>query len=91
MSTELLEKRTELLEKKAEEFEARLQRIETKIHRKRKFGVPLEEVKASINNPVELTIEEIEQAKKIVGTWEGPEDLSENFRDYILGIKQEEL
>ncbi len=90
MSPELLEKKTELLEKRVEKLEAHFRALDSKFETKlkRHFGVSVEEIKASITNPLQLTEEEIQQAKKIVGTWEGPEDLSENFRDYLRGDKK---
>jgi len=86
----------EELTKKVSELEERLKKLEEKHSftpfkdrpNNPRLGLTIEEAKAKIAefNPTE---EDIEYALGIVGIWRsGIGDLSENFRDYLYGIKK---
>jgi len=78
----------EELTKKISELEERLKKLEEKHPNNPRLGLTIEEAKAKIAE-YDPTEEDIEYALGIVGIWRsGIGDLSENFRDYLYGIKK---
>jgi len=78
----------EELTKKVAELEKRVKKLEEKHPNDPRLGLTIEEAKAKIAefNPTE---EDIEYALGIVGIGRsGIGDLSENFRDYLYGVKK---
>jgi len=71
-------------------MEERVRRLEDELRFQRypKIGLTIEEAKAKLDKPPEITSKDIEAALEIIGMFEGPEDLSENMHAYLYGDKQ---
>ena len=77
--------------------EERLERLETEVEVLRRhasmparggLGWTVEEIKERLKRPVVRGPREYEQLRRITGIFDGPEDLSENMRDYIYGDRE---
>jgi len=77
--------------------EERLERLEAQVATLAKqtntssrggFGWTIEEVKERLGRPVVRGPREYELLRRITGVFDGPEDLSENMRDYINGDRE---
>jgi len=76
------------LERKIEDLEARIAALERRIASERAESEELKALKKELARPAKRTAEDIEKALSIVGTGEGPTDLSRNLRKYLLGERQ---
>jgi hypothetical protein len=78
------------LEERLERLEERLGKVEAALReqRGRFLGVTLEEAKARLHTPVEYGEETRRLLQEVVGSFEGPEDLSQNFREYLRGERR---
>jgi hypothetical protein len=86
VTLEALERRLSTVERKVEDLDRAYPR--RKIGRR--LGVTIEEAQRWLEDPPEITEEDIQQALSIIGIAEGgPEDLSERCREYLHGLGEQ--
>ncbi|NPV29898.1 MAG: hypothetical protein HPY58_09665 [Firmicutes bacterium] len=73
------------LKRKIEDLEARIAALERHVASERAGSEELEALREELARPVERTAGDIEKALSIVGTGEGPGDLSRNLRKCLRG------
>lgn len=78
------------VEERLSDIEARMDEIEAELaqtrSRARKHpGVTIEEAREILKTPAEYGPEEIALFRRVIGSFDGPEDLAENMRDYLYG------
>jgi hypothetical protein len=82
-AVEQLESAVERLSERVASLEALVERLR---HRPAtgddRLGMTVEEARARLAAPKEYSPEVIEKFRALMGSWEGPEDLSENMREY---------
>ena len=80
------------VEERLSQVEARLVEIETEIARTQSrtrppVGITIEEARELLRTPVVRGPEQIEKFNRIFGTFDGPEDLATNMREYLNGAR----
>ena len=71
-------------------LEARVAQLEEAVLRPqpRRIGVTVEEARAMLGQPVERGPEQLARFERIIGSFEGPEDLSSRMREYLWGERE---
>lgn len=75
------------VEERLARLEAQVMEIQERAQSARRpaFGLTIEEVKARGEGPVKRSPETIARFRRMMGSFDGPADLSERMRDYLYG------
>jgi hypothetical protein len=78
------------IEERLERLEARLEEVEATLARPShpRWGLTVEEARARLGTPIQRSEHTVNQLRAFLGCLEGPEDLSENVRDYLYGERK---
>jgi hypothetical protein len=78
------------LEERLARVEERLGVVEAALSRspRPRIGLTVEEAKAELGKPVERGPEQYAKLERFIGRFEGPSDLSGNFREYLYGERE---
>lgn len=78
------------IEDRVASIEERLGQLEETVRRPqpRRIGITVEEARAKLGRPAERGPEQLALFQRIVGSFEGPEDLSSRMREYLYGERE---
>ena len=78
------------VEERISSLEARVSELEACFARspRPRIGITVEEARAKLGQPVERGPEQLARFQRIMGSFEGPEDLSSRMRDYLYGERE---
>lgn len=77
------------IEERLAEVEARLSKVEERFGHAQQpsIGVSIEEAKEIVKSPADRGPEEFEQLRRVLGSAEGPADLSDRKHEYLYGSR----